>query len=312
MYDRQLEIDRALGELVDISYRNEQKAAATRQRYVSLKASSTYDGGTCYPTNHYMIKRILTRTPHQPIEHVALVDNPEELLVAQALGLYNPPVAKDDSKVVAVLSRELREDPACADAATRLIELCDIVWDADEHKDLTTSPAGIVQYSGHIPDNVAYFTCREEALHLANLFWRSRAISGREGSRAPRRAIKSLKKAEGLINGFLVGHAHFHLTQRRGVVADGYKSRLPMVHFTSTDLPEEVSASSEALSYAKDFTKLWESAMIEARICACLDEEDLLDKKLIENLFSSLCSFTLMESYIETYMAGVAVEDILA
>lgn len=253
--------------------------------------------------------------------YLALTPSPREIQMADALGLLDAPQIDGEDHQSTFIFTTTKEALGRLRAENHvlfdLIDSLEVVYDSDEHPELVPSQntgwrSVMGSYSGDVPSNVAYFACRNRVLTAANQFWRSHSIVDKFNPRKTVKELKSLKKSENLVNALLIGHKHAHLTQRRGKVKDGTRNTLLSIEYLSENLPEEVQATTEAMRMFDDFSRLWTAALDDANIALALTEENLLDADALLKTMSELADFTIMGDYVNTYLAGVPADDILA
>lgn len=280
----------------------------------------SYWGGSYYKASPYIYRSMSEGDFRDALKYraVANMDN-HEFPMAYALGLTSAEPSSSDvsSDSVFVLICDDATMSCMSDELQAEIARLPIAYESSEHPELSMSKetypgCTLATYSGEIPDNIAYFSCRERAIAAANRFWRSASVVNKDNPRKALKDLKSLKKSEHLINALLLSTASMHLTQRRGKVPDGVKGMLLRIDYLTEDLPTEVKESMKALRMFEDVAALWQYALKDADVALALTQKDLEDGDALGTRIEAISKFTLMEDFMDTYLAGVPAEDILA
>lgn len=283
-----------------------------------MTVARSYRGGPYYQAGDYIAKvfRNSADELEDSILYRATCATAFEVSVASALELIDaPPLEDSASDTTYILS--VGDGTSISDEVSSYLESLSVVYDGTSHPELAVKKetmwgGTVASYSGKVPANIAYFSCRTRALEAANRFWKSSSIVCKDYPRKTLQKLSSLKKSESLINALLLGNARMHITQRRGKVKDGTQNLLSRIDYLSDDLPEEVGESLRALRMFEDVASLWQRALRDADIAVALNPQDLDDAGELAHRMEALARFTLMEDYMETYLAGVPAEDILA
>lgn len=307
------------------TYREELETQMVAPRFASIYQS--YNGNP-FHENRYASwwKRMGDDEFDKAFRYLALVDgvgrdDTDELAVASVLGLLEYDVRDNEVESVYAVTTTPEVLEAAADSLPGLhdaLTSLSVIYDSSKHPELAMREdaawkSTLATYSGDIPENVAYFACRNRTIGAANAFWRSDVVVNKTRPTQTLKKIGGLKKSENLINAMLMGHERTHLTQRKGVVPDNSKDLLARVEYTSSNLPEEVRASTKALNMFEDLSPLWQSALRYSGIAMTFEnsQDELLDEKALRERFEELSKFTCMEEYLDAYLAGVPANDIL-
>ena len=250
---------------------------------------------------------------------LAVVDSPKAISMMYALDLL--PMDEGTFSYCAIDADTLENDQTAAKLFNRLVNYHKVEVLIDSREDdipVKVVPAGRYGeraiYKGELPENIILPYAKALFMETASNLWSNSFIVGKDNLRNGKR-LSAIKKARVLASAIMPEGDEVTVLTGHGTGAQLKGSRRDLLMSGCTlnvpGLPDKVRKSVESIQRFRDITMLWEYCADQYDIAMRLDDKDLENEDELRKKIQQVGEWIGVDNFIETYNAGVPVEDIV-
>ena len=254
------------------------------------------------------------------ISAVAFADCAEEVLAARAIELWKstkderilvvPPYIRNNDNFIPLLNELLAQVPVIYDAKENG-QLFTIDYEAKSFSNFNRKVK--LNYSGEVPSYILELSLKERFSEIVlNSFWYSQALAVQyRDDGISHSKINSRSRLEVLANGLLLDYGNIHFSKSEHQIPKSFERSLGRINFTNINQTKEYKNIAKTLELLEDIIEIWKFALENFGIVLNMNEKELDDQEKFEERMKNIAEFVHLDDYMQTYLSGVSVEDII-
>lgn len=171
-----------------------------------------------------------------------------------------------------------------------------------------------VVYQGELPEELVLPYAKSLFLETTRLAWSGSFIVGRDSQRLSKR-LNGIAKSKVLANALLMGRGEVYLPTGTGTgrqLSGGRRDILmDACHVNTSALTGRGKEAVESIQRFRDVALLWRYCADLHGVAIRMDEDELADAEKVSARIAQLGEWIGVASFLETYDAGVPIEDII-